>query len=125
MASGQTTPTRPLGIKLICWVEGVGGAIVGLILLGLVFQAILEGEPAKSGLTTGLTALIAVTIVILYGLWSFTAWGWWGAVIAHILSILFSGWSIFASVNPAQSVIRLTLAVLIVVYLNTKRDLYL
>ena len=134
MTSGQPTRTRPIGIKLICGVEGVGGVFVGILLLLLGYRAIFEGEPPVLMLIVGVLSLLIVFLVALYGLWMFTSWGWWTTVILHTLSGLHTGWAILVTNDIVyqlfefrleQGVVRFILAVLILIYLYFQRDLYL
>ena len=135
MTSSQTARTRPIGIKLICGVEGVGGAIVGLFLLLFAFNAVLGGQPPVFMLIVGVLSLLAIHLIALYGLWTFTSWGWWTTVILHVLSGLFTAWTILVTrynvvynpfkFNLEQGAVRFVLTIFIIVYLYFQRDLYL
>lgn len=135
MDSSQTARTRPIGIKLICGVEGVGGAIVGLFFLVFAFRSVLEGQPPVFMLVLGLLSLLAMVLIALYGLWTFTSWGWWATIIFHVLFGLIDVWTILATHDDVvyklfgfsleQDVVRFVLTVFIVFYLYVQRDLYL
>ena len=135
MTSGQTTRTRPIGIKLICGVEGVGVAIIGLFLLLFAFRAVLDEQPPVFMLTVGGLSLLALVLIALYGLWMFTSWGWWATVTLHVLSGLYTVWTILVTTddvvfqlfefNLEQGVVRLVLTVFVIIYLYIQRDLYL
>lgn len=135
MTSSQTARTRPTGIKLICGVEGVGGAIVGFFLLLFAFSAVLGGKPPVFMLIVGVMSLLSIHLIALYGLWTFTSWGWWATVILHALSGLYTAWTILVTrvdvvyklfeFSLEQGVVRFVLAVLIIIYPYFQRDLYL
>ena len=135
MGSSQTAQTRPIGIKLICGIEGVGGAIVGLLVLLLAFRSVLDGQPPVFMLTVGVLSLLAMGLIALYGLWTFTLWGWWATVILHALSGLYDIWTILVTDDNVvlklfgfsleQNVVRFVLTVFIILYLYIQRDLYL
>lgn len=134
MTLSQPTRTRPIGIKLICGVEGVGGVFIGILLLLLGYRAIFEGQPAVLMLIVGVLSLLTVFLVALYGLWTFTSWGWWTTVTLHMLSGLYTIWTILVTNDVVyqlfkfrleQGVVRFILTVLIIIYLYFQRDLYL
>lgn len=90
-AAPRIAPRRPLGVVLIAVLLGVNalGALFGLfsVLFGGVGPGAFMGPEGAAG--TGVAAgtalyfgvIAAVLLVVLYGFWRMTRWGWWGALI--------------------------------------------
>jgi hypothetical protein len=79
----NSTTSPPLGIKIIC-AFGVFTVLIGF-LGAFIFLA--------SGVLTWefLTLLVVgIEIIVTYGLWTLTSWGWVSAVVWYGLSIFLS-----------------------------------
>src|SRR3989442_4129388 len=86
-------PKRPIGVAIIAilsFLAGLGFIVLGL---GLMAVGVIVGV-AGAGLLGGLAAVFGgillllgiVTLVVAAGRWRVWSWGWWGAVLASLIS---------------------------------------
>jgi len=109
--SEKSSPTAPLGIKLICVLQ----LFFDLLILLVALAGVGAGGPAGA-IATVLLALVAVDFAAVYGLWTLKSWGW---VLAVVLGSVF----LFADLVQVN-VVSLLVGLLILGYIVSKRRLY-
>src|SRR2546425_278623 len=95
MYGAPMAPKRPIGVAIIAilsFLAGLGFIVLGL---GLMAVGVIVGV-AGAGLLGGLAAVFGgillllgiVTLVVAVGLLRMRSWGWGGAVIVYVVSIV-------------------------------------
>jgi hypothetical protein len=105
---------RPLGITLLCVLNGFGE---GLALLG---SFAIRGP---LGLLIAVTAIIG--FVAVYGLWTLKAWGWALIGLLYAVGIILELIRLIAGAGTSWSLPTVIAGSSILLYLYRKRDLYL
>lgn len=72
---------RPVGVKALCGLNGVGAFLVSVYLL----RFLAGGAILPAGLAGG---LLAVTVAVTVGLWNTYTWGWELGVAYYGLAVL-------------------------------------
>ena len=111
-----TTRTRPLGITIIAIIMAIQGilAVIGGILL-------MTGGGVLS--TIGVITLILgiLYLVLAWGLWTLKTWAFWGTVVLEVLTLI-NGILGLVQHTPAQGVLSLIFAVVVLIYMFADRN---
>lgn len=101
-------PSAPLGVKIICILGAIGGALGFLGSLALLGMA-----PA-----VGTVALIIsiIQIVVVMGLWNLRSWAWTVSMIVYGLGLLLD--------LLAINILGLLIGIVVLSYLASKRRLF-
>lgn len=103
---------RPAGIVAICAVNALAGV------LGL-----LGSTTVRSALGIVVAAGALLTLLSVYGLWTFEAWGWLLVGILYGMNVLYYVYE--AATGNLAGLLGVAIAGLVLLYLYRLRDFYL
>lgn len=132
----------PIGIALLTAALAAAGLYPGLVLFsvsGSLVGNVARGAPFETGLTgavfLGLALAIAGFYATLYGLWTGTRWGWYGALLVLLSPLCFETVRVLGfalGIGPIRFLFQPQVNIPVVVgallaigYLYARRDRYL